>query len=167
MNEILDKKVLIGTDGLTIRELLECERMVLVPLDETTLDASVLEGDKRTWRDFIGDNLTPDLFFAGTPIKRIMMTASVDSDDRVLIKAPRCVSMTLEVDEKHNNVSKVEVKTEGKDIKTIADEPPCPRTKYQYFLGEKICFFEKERFSLLKKHIIFAASLTTDRKKWH
>ena len=39
MNEILERKVLIGENGITIQELLKDKQMVLVPIDKTSLEA--------------------------------------------------------------------------------------------------------------------------------
>ena len=158
MNDILERKVLIGTNGIAIQELLKSKQMVLVPIDETSLEAAVVEGDKRTWRNFLGDNITPDLFFADTPVKRITMMASVVSDDRVLIYAPECISMILKdeakpKDEKadvKNDVKREEKKEErveekaGKEgVKTlpIANNQ---KPKHLFFRGVKVNLYERD-----------------------
>lgn len=157
MNDILERKVLIGTNGLTIQELLKSKQMVLVPIDETTLETNVVEGDKRTWRDFLGDNLMPDLFFADTPVKRITMKASLVSDNRILIYAPECISMILKDEakpkaekadlekEKGSNVKKEEGtkgKAEKEGNKTLPVVNP-QKPKCLYFRGMKINLYEK------------------------
>ena len=128
MNEILEKKVLIGDNGITIQELLKDKQMVLVPIDKTSLEAEVVEGDKRTWRHFLGDNPTPDLFFAEIPVKRMTLKASAVSGNRILLFAPECASMILKNDE---------------NPKTTPTANP-QKSKFVYFMGSRINLYERE-----------------------
>lgn len=143
MEDILDRKVQIGTEGVALREMLEVKQTVLIPLDETSLAANVVEGDHRTWKDFLGDNLSPDFFLGDIPTKRISLKVTAMSDNRVLVYAPQCISMILKAGEKPNNMSKAEKKTKQK----VLNNPPAEqqtKPKFQFFRGKKINLFEKE-----------------------
>ena len=163
MNEILERKVLIGENGITIQELLKDKQMVLVPIDKTSLEAEVVEGDRRTWRHFLGDNPAPDLFFAEIPVKRMTLKASAVSGNRILLYAPECASMILKNDE-NPKIVKTEVKKketteekkeekkekkeekeekEKKEIKTTPTANP-QKSKFVYFMGSRINLYERE-----------------------
>ena len=127
--EILDKKLLIGAEGISVGILMDDTQDVWIPLDETSLSAPLFSGEKWTWRDLVGQHPTPDFFLGNSLVKRIVLTVKADGN-QILVTAPGCSTIILNGEEKTENPTQ-----------SIANQP---KQKFIYFRGVKVNLFGKE-----------------------
>ncbi|MBR3455059.1 MAG: hypothetical protein IKH26_07030 [Bacteroidaceae bacterium] len=121
--EVLDRILLIGK-GWTIRDLLDKDLSIMIPLDDSSLNAPIICGGKWSWRDFLDDNLIHDFQMGGIPVKRLKVSVSRDrkNNSKVWISAYSCNSVCLYKNRVNLKLSSVYWETEKKWVNRFLND---------------------------------------------
>lgn len=103
--DVLSKRMEIG-EGMQIEQLLNGEMIVLVPLEDKTLDSEFVEGV--SWRELLGNNITQDFSMNNIPVKRIAITAYPNGWKQTFISATGCDTIIINEVGKANSLDHAE-----------------------------------------------------------